>query len=253
MDITSSLLLIPVWLCWGSFLNVVAYRVLHKQSIVHPRSRCPHCNHTLAWFDLIPVFSWLLLNGSCRYCGKPISKLYPLIELLTALVMTLLVIMTPTHYIPAYFIFFSALIVTIRSDIETMLISQYMTLFIIPIGMACSYFSLLPISLEQSLAGTIFGYLFLWSITQIFLWFTGKKGMGEGDFELLALIGSFLATSGAWYSLMIGSIVGSLAALWMIHRQQATRNTKIPFGPFLAIAAMLFTLYQFMSIKLLVS
>jgi prepilin signal peptidase PulO-like enzyme (type II secretory pathway) len=119
----SYLLLVPVWLCWGSFLNVVAYRILHKKSIVKPRSQCPHCNHSLAWLDLIPVLSWVYLKGRCRYCGQPISTLYPFIEILTTLVMTLLVIMAPTRYVPAYFILFSALIVTIRSDIETMLIS----------------------------------------------------------------------------------------------------------------------------------
>jgi leader peptidase (prepilin peptidase)/N-methyltransferase len=240
------LLLIPVWLCWGSFLNVVAYRVLHKQSLVRPRSRCPHCSHALAWYDLIPVISWIFLRGQCRYCGQPISKLYPFIELLTALVMTLLIILVPTNYVPAYFILFSALIVTIRSDLETMLISQYMTLFIVPIGIVSSYFNLLPISGWQSIAGALFGYLFLWSIAQIFLLATGKKGMGEGDFELLALIGSFLGISGVWYSLMIGSIVGSLAGIFLIHYRHASRNTKIPFGPFLAIAAMAFTLYQFL-------
>jgi leader peptidase (prepilin peptidase)/N-methyltransferase len=162
--------------------------------------------------------------------------------------MTLLVILTPAHYVPAYFILFSALIVTIRSDIETMLISQYMTIFIIPVGIACSYTKLLPISVWQSLSGALFGYLFLWTIAQLFLWATGKKGMGEGDFELLALIGAFLGISGAWYSLMIGSIAGSLAGIFMIRLHKATRNTKIPFGPFLALAAIAITLYQFIPI-----
>jgi leader peptidase (prepilin peptidase)/N-methyltransferase len=157
--------------------------------------------------------------------------------------MTLLCILCPTRYIPAYFIFFSALIVSIRSDIETMLISQYMTLFIIPVGIICSYLYLLPTTLWQSLAGASLGYLVLWSITKIFLWLTGKRGMGDGDFEVLALIGSFLGISGAWYSLMIASIAGSLWGLLMIRRGTADRSTKIPFGPFLAMAAIAFTFY----------
>jgi leader peptidase (prepilin peptidase) / N-methyltransferase len=237
-----ALLLVPAWLCWGSFLNVVAYRILHNQNIVTPRSRCPCCEHVLAWYDLVPIASWIFLRGSCRYCYRQISKLYPFIETLTALVMTLLFILSPTQFIPAYFIFFSALIVSIRSDLETMLISQYMTLFIIPIGITCSYFGLLPISFWQSISGTIFGYLFLWSIARLFLWATSKRGMGDGDFELLALIGSFLGISGAWYSLMIGSIIGSIAGLIMIWHGKANQSTKIPFGPFLAGAAILITL-----------
>lgn len=226
-------------------MNVLAYRLVREQNIARPRSRCPYCKHPLSWYDNIPVFSWLFLKGHCRYCENPISILYPCIEVLTAVLMTFLVILVPTHYIPAYFILFSALIVTIRSDFETMLISQYMTIFIVPVGFFCSYFGLLPLSLWQSITGTLFGYAFLWSIAHLFLLLTGKRGMGDGDFELLALIGAFLGITGAWYSLMIGSIAGSLTGLAMIWLGKAGRNTKIPFGPFLALAAIIITLTHF--------
>lgn len=239
------LLLVPIWLCWGSFLNVVAYRLVREQSIVRPRSRCPHCQHQLTWYDNIPVISWIILGGACRYCHRTISALYPLIELLTVIVMSMLCLITPSRYIPAYFIFFSALIVTLRSDLETMLISQYVTLFIIPIGFICSYFNLLPISLTQSFMGTLFGYGFLWTIAYAFKIITGKKGMGEGDFELLALIGSFLGISGTWYSLMVASILGAVVGIIMMSFGKAGRNTKIPFGPFLSIAGILLALLRF--------
>lgn len=239
---TTTLLLVPVWLCWGSFLNVLAYRLVREQNIAKPRSRCPYCHHQLSWYDNIPVLSWLLLQGRCRSCHHSISILYPAIEILTTVVMTCLVSLVPTRFIPAYFILFSALIVTMRSDLETMLISQYMTLFIVPVGFICSYLGLLPISLWQSLMGAVFGYLFLWTLAHLFLWLTGKKGMGDGDFELLALIGSFLGLTGTWYTLMIGSISGSLVGVILILVGTATRNTKIPFGPFLAAAAIIFVL-----------
>ncbi len=239
------LLLIPIWLCWGSFLNVVAYRLVREQSIIRPRSRCPHCQHQLAWYDNIPVLSWIVLGGTCRYCHGTISVLYPLIELLTALIMSTLCLISPARYMPAYFIFFSALIVTCRSDLETMLISQYVTLFIIPIGFLCSYFNLLPISLVQSIIGAIFGYGFLWAIAYMFKVITGIQGMGEGDFELLALIGSFLGIAGTWYSLMIASILGAIIGIIMIFFGKAERNTKIPFGPFLSIAGILLALLRF--------
>lgn len=239
------LLLVPIWLCWGSFLNVAAYRLIREQSIIRPRSRCPHCQHQLAWYDNIPVISWIMLGGKCRYCYGAISALYPLIEVLTALIMLILCIITPGRYIPAYFIFFSALIVTFRSDLETMLISQYVTLFIIPIGFICSYFSLLPISLIQSIMGALFGYGFLWAIAYIFKIITGIQGMGEGDFELLALIGSFLGIAGTWYSLMIASIFGAGVGIIMMSFGKAGRNTKIPFGPFLSVAGILLALLRF--------
>ena len=246
---SGALLLVPVWLCWGSFLNVVAYRVLRKQSILKPRSRCPRCKHNLAWYDLVPVISWITLGGKCRYCHQQISLLYPSTEVFTAFVMSILIILVPSLYVPAYFILFSALIVSIRSDLETMLISRYMTLFLVPLGIAFSYFGLLPINLWQSIAGSLFGYLLLWSIARLFLRITGKKGMGEGDFELLSLIGSFLGLSGTWYSLMLGAIAGSLIGLFMVHSHHATRNTKIPFAPFLALAAIIITFYQFISFQ----
>lgn len=246
---TTTLLLVPAWLCWGSFLNVLAYRLVREQNIAKPRSQCPFCKHQLAWYDNIPVLSWCLLRGRCRYCQHQISVLYPIIEISTAVIMTCLCTLVPPHFIPAYFILFSALIVTIRSDFETMLISQYMTLFIIPIGLACSHFGLLPISLWQSMIGSVFGYLFLWTLAHFFLWLTGKKGMGDGDFELLALIGSFLGLTGAWYTLMIGSMAGSLIGLGMISLGHAGRNTKIPFGPFLAVAAIILSLLKYVSIS----
>ena len=165
---TNTLLLVPIWLCWGSFLNVLAYRLVREQNIAKPRSRCPYCNHQLSWYDNIPVISWVIFRGRCRYCAQPISILYPLIEILTAGIMTCLDHICSSSFIPAYFILFSALIVTIRSDLETMLISQYMTLFVVPIGFFCSYFGLLPISLWQSIAGAVFGYLFLWTLAHLF-------------------------------------------------------------------------------------
>ena len=136
-----------------------------------------------------------------------------------------------------------------RSDLETMLISQYMTLFIVPIGFICSYLGLLPISLWQSIIGAVFGYLFLWTLAHLFLWLTGKKGMGDGDFELLALIGSFLGLYGTWYTLMIASIAGSLIGLALISLGRAGRNTKIPFGPFLAAAAIILVLLKYLLIN----
>ena len=245
MELFNTFVLIPLWLCWGSFLNVLSYRLVRGQNIATPGSRCPACHHAIAWFDNIPVISWVLLGGSCRHCKKPISILYPCIELLTAIVMTLLLILVPLRFAPAYFILFSALIVSIRSDLETLLISQYVTIFLVPIGFLCAHLGLLPITPLQSLAGSLFGYLFLWILASLFLVLTGKKGMGEGDFELLALIGSFLGIHGTWLTLVAGSVTGSLIGISLIMRGSATRTTKIPFGPFLALSAIIYVLCSF--------
>jgi leader peptidase (prepilin peptidase)/N-methyltransferase len=235
---------VPFFLCWGSFLNVVGYRLIHEKSFIYPRSHCTHCKHTLAWYDLIPVISYLMLKGKCRYCHKSISFLYPLIELITAVIMPLLLLRVDSLYFPSYFIFFSALIVTIRTDLDLMLISRFVTLFLVPLAFILSFFSLLFISPLESFLGAFFGYGILFFIDSIFKLITKKTGIGQGDLDLLSFIGSFTGIYGAWFSLMFGSIIGSaIAGAYMLITKQ-TQGFKIPFGPFLGLGAMMYVLYH---------
>lgn len=236
-------------MCWGSFLNVLAYRIIQGTSIITPRSSCPHCTSLIAWYDNIPVVSWVLLSGKCRSCHQPISFLYPFIEILTAVVFTLLCLYLPYHYFLSYFIFFSALIVTIRSDIETMLISRYATLFLVPVGIGLSMYGFLPISFRESIGGALFGYFFLFGINYIFKYLRQMDGIGEGDFDLLLFIGSFTGIVGCWISITIGSVLGSLYGIITMLTQKDTnmaqfQSTKIPFGPFLAFGALIFVFIQ---------
>ncbi len=237
-------------LIWGSFLNVVGYRLILGQSITG-RSRCPHCNHTITWYDLIPIISFVLLGGKCRTCHKPISWLYPFVELLTAIIMTALCLTTPTVYIPAYIIFFSALIVTIRSDIETMLISRYATVFLIPLGILLSSVGLLPITGTESVASAIVGSGLLWLIGKIFYVITGKVGMGQGDVDLLAFIGSFIGLVGLWVTIMTASLLGSIFGLSYMLATGTKHSVRIPFGPFLALGAIGYVLYAHQLIPVL--
>lgn len=209
-----------------------------------PRSSCPHCHHQLPWYDLIPVISWVVLKGSCRSCKKPISLLYPCIELLTVVLMMALYCTVPFHYFPAYFLFFSALIVTIRSDMETMLISRYVTLFLVPLGLLFSLVGLLPISLLDSITGAFLGYFFLWAMARGFYRLTHKHGIGQGDLELLSFIGSFLGVLGCWASLLLGAVIGSLVGVGYIAVTRSSHSVKIPFGPFLALGAISYVLFQ---------
>jgi len=193
---------------------------------------------------MIPILSWIILRGKCRNCQNPISWLYPFIELLTAIVLCFLFVRIPVMYIPAYFIFFSALIVTIRTDIETMLISRFVTLFLVPAGFIFSFFELLPITPLNSISGALLGYFFLYFFSTVFKKLTGKEGIGTGDFELLAFIGAFTGVIGCWTSLVLGSICGSLFGLIQIVSGKGKRFSKIPFGPFLALSAIIFVLFQ---------
>jgi leader peptidase (prepilin peptidase) / N-methyltransferase len=170
--------------------------------------------------------------------------LYPIIELLTAGIVSALYIFIPHQYFLGYFIFSSALIVTIRSDIEIMMISRFMTLFLIPVGCMLSTFDLLPITFIESTLGALFGYVSLLSIAQIFYWATGKQGLGQGDIDLMAFIGSFTGIAGCWATLLIGSMSGSFFGIIYILIYKPGLHTRIPFGPFLAFGALSFIFFQ---------
>lgn len=238
------ILVILLGALWGSFLNVVAFRLINNQSIVTPRSRCTKCRKTIAWYDNIPVISWLLLHATCRWCSQPISCLYPFIELVTsALFATTYLIIDPSYWI-SYFIFFSALIVIIRTDLEYMLIIPEFCLYPGLYALIASYVGLLPISLTQSIIGALIGYFSLWSIATIHYCITKRQGLGEGDFDLLALIGAFTGPEGILLTLLIASWSGTIIAGLYLLATGNKLNARIPFPPLLALGAAVYVLVQ---------
>lgn len=246
--VLNNLLIALLFLCWGSFLNVMAYRMLYGVPFFGPksaRSRCPHCKEVIAWYDLIPLVSWLWLRARCRRCQAPISWLYPLIEAITLFSLWGLYVYVDPQYWIAYGIFFSALIITIRTDLEEMIILRPFTLGILPLGLVFSFFGYLPISLASSILGAILGFLLLGSVRYGYYWYSGEHGMGDGDPELLAAIGAFVGPLGCWIALLIGSCLGSLVGLGLVVLYgAAARKKPLPFGPFLAIGAFIYVIFQ---------
>lgn len=208
------------------------------------RSACPYCHRQLSWYELIPVVSWVLLRGKCRTCRSTILWLYPFIEIITAFSLLALWYMTPMPYAITYFLFFSALLVTMRTDIEHMLILDTATLYMAPVGVVAACLGLLPITCLQSFIGGVVGYGILWLLKTVHTWLTGKDGMGEGDLLLLMMIGTFLGPLGVWFTLLIGSLIGSLCALILYALGQYQRNLQLPFGAFLVVGAMAYTILQ---------
>jgi len=180
----------------------------------------------------------------CRTCHTSISLLYPFIELLTLIILSTLYYYVPSDYFFGYFILISALIVTIRSDLETMLISRYVTLCLVPFGLLFSALGLLPISLTESIVGSFVGFGGLYLIAYTFYRLTGKNGLGQGDIDLLALIGAFTGTIGCWATILIGSVTGSVLGLIYMRSKQSRTSIKIPFGPFLAFGAISYIFWQ---------
>lgn len=227
--------------CWGSFLNVLAYRITFDKPFFTQRSMCPACGKIIYWYDNIPLISWVLLRGQCRFCHEPISLLYPFIELTSGIILTAIFwTQGLTLSFLGYFLFFSALLVATRSDLEAMIIPQFFTLWLVPVGFLFSCFNLIEIFPLESLLGACFGYGLLWVVAKTFKYATKKEGLGEGDMELLAMIGSFLGPIGVWFSLMIGSSVGMLIGGGYLLFAKKDRYTRIPFGPFLALGAIIY-------------
>lgn len=232
-----------MFLAWGSYLNSLGHRLLHLDDFLKTRSFCPNCKHIIAWYDNFPILSWLLLKARCRSCKQQISWLYPFIEFITIIFLLFLWKTVSTHYFLTYFIFFSALIVTIRTDFDQMLISRFMTLYLIPLGFIASIVHYLPLSPIMSITGSVFGYCILWCTQKISFFVTKQDSLGQGDLELLAFIGAFTGPIGCWMSLSIGSIIGTFVSLiFMAITKQ--RITTIPFGPYLSLGAIFFVLFQ---------
>lgn len=243
-DFLFSILVFVYAILWGSFLNVVAYRLLHNKAFFRARSMCTACKKTLYWYDLIPIISWLILCGKCRFCKQPISSLYPCIELITALIFMLMVYFIAPLYWIGYGIFFSALIITIRTDLETLSILRYFSLGLIPLGVVLSIAQFLPLSIFASITGAFFGYSLLWLVRTLYKLCTNTIGIGQGDLELLSGIGAFIGITGCWFTLLFGSLLGTVFGLIIIATSHKTKKDKIPFGPCLALGAITFTLFQ---------
>ena len=248
----------------GSFLNVCIARLPLDQSIVHPRSRCPRCGSAIAWFDNIPVVSYLVLRGKCRKCGQPISLRYPIVELLNAFCYlwtyaefglsgeALLVMLLCSSFVVITFI-----------DLDHQIIPDVITLPGIAIGLAAAPFFMSalagppPFSLGQvtafsgpyasALVNSVIGLLFGGGPLFLIGWIWEKvrkvEAMGGGDVKLMAMVGTFLGWKGALLSIFIGAFAGSIVGVTLIALKKHESDKVIPFGPFLVIGALISLFY----------
>jgi leader peptidase (prepilin peptidase)/N-methyltransferase len=243
----------------GSFLNVCIYRFPRDLSVVRPRSFCPECEKPIAWYDNIPLLSFLLLKGRCRHCGKSISARYPAVEALTAvLFFSFAGALGPT--LPALkFCLLSALLLgMIFADLEELILPDEFTLGGIAAGLALSWvvpisdgtanilFSIVGAPLNThtlSLADSVLGA----AIPSGFLWLTGalyeklrhKEGLGFGDVKMVAAIGAFLGLHNTLLTLIAGSLLGSVVGLvYILATRKDHKSYPLPFGTFLGIGAI---------------
>lgn len=217
----------------GSFFNVVGLRVPLKQSIVAPRSACPQCGHQLRALELIPVLSFLFQGGKCKRCKKPISPLYPIVELLTAVlfVMAPLILGWNWEVIIAWTLI-SLFMIIFVSDVTYMLIPNkillaYSAIFVIE----RLFFPLMP--WWNSLVGAAVGFVLLLSIAVV-----SNGGMGGGDIKLFAVIGFVVGTKTVLLSFFLATLYGAAFGIAALLLRKVKRGNPIPFGPFIAVGTL---------------
>ena len=228
----------------GSFLNVCILRLPKEESIVWPGSHCPHCKHPIKFYDNIPIVSYILLKGRCRYCHSPISFQYPLVEGTTALASLILFMkFGPSLSYLFYFLFVAALIVITVIDLYHQIIPDVISLPGIGVGLVASL--MIPqITLSNSLMGILLGSGSLFLVSAYYEWLRKKEGMGLGDAKLLAMIGAFLGWKAVILTILIGSLIGSIIGIMVMVLKGKDFKYAIPFGPFLSVGAVIALFYQ---------
>ncbi len=234
-----------VGLSVGSFLNVVITRLPQREQVALGRSCCPHCRHSLLWFDIIPLFSYIRLQGRCRWCGAAIPYRYPLVELAGALLALALWFTFPfSPLLLAYGPFTMALLALSVIDLEQGLLPDAITLPGIGLGLLLSLF--LPgLGFLRAAAGALGGAVLFQGIAWGYKKWSGRPGMGGGDVKLMAMIGAFLGLEALpwviFFSASLGTLAGILVVLAKGHWQEGRwRCVPIPYGPFLAVGALIY-------------
>jgi leader peptidase (prepilin peptidase) / N-methyltransferase len=235
-DVAASLLVALIGACVGSFLNVCIYRLPRGESLAWPASHCTSCARPLAWFENIPIVSWLVLRGRCRSCRGAITLRYPLVEGITAILFAgAWTVYGPTPLLMVRLLFVCALVVLFAIDLEHQILPNVITLPGVAVGLAASIF--VAPGWTASLIGLLAGGLFPFLIAEAYLRLRGREGMGMGDFKMLAMVGAFLGWPLVWVTLLLACALGIViggGALVISRRGLATR---IPFGTFIAVAA----------------
>jgi len=227
----------------GSFLNVCIVRLPRGESLLRPPSHCPHCNKPIRFYDNIPIISYMILRGKCRYCNNRISLQYPVVEALTGLLaIALFMKYGPSMQFLLLFLFSSALLIITFIDLAHQIIPDAISIPGIPCGIGASL--LVPmVSWQESLLGILAGGGLLLFIAVGYKWITGREGMGGGDIKLLAMMGAWLGWKAIPFIILASSLIGIVVGGGTGLLLKKSLRAKIPFGPFLAIASLIYVFF----------
>lgn len=237
----------------GSFLNVVVYRLPAGLSLTQPPSRCPKCMTRLRKRENVPIVGWLMLRGQCAHCGTDISMRYPIVEMITALLfLSIFLVFGFSLQTLGYWTFISFLLALALIDMDTLTLDSRLMKSGLILGLA--FQTTIAAALTGTLAGTIQGFVWaiagavlgLWGLdllTWIGRFFFGPNAMGGGDAKLLAVIGAWVGIKLMVLSCFLACVVGSVFGLIAIALKVLKRGNPFPFGPFLALGAILSVFY----------
>jgi len=234
MEILGYTYLFIFGLVFGSFYNVVGIRLAHNESIVFPRSHCPHCGHTLTATELIPALSYLFQKGRCRNCSASVSAKYPFFELLTASLFTISPLLTGwSKDLPVALVLVSLVVIVSIADIDSMIIPNKVLLFFGITGILLRLF-IPTVPWWNGWVGAVTGFIMLSLIAIL-----SKDGMGGGDIKYFAVLGLFVGVKGIVLSLVLAAVLGLVYGLFAILILKKDRKEPIPFGPFIGAATLI--------------
>lgn len=228
-------------LIFGSFANVIIYRLPQNKSIAYPNSFCPKCKKRISWYDNIPVFSFLLLKGKCRHCRKKISLRYPLIEFMTALLFLAATIRFGWNW--TLWIrdwpFILLLVCITFIDLDHRIIPDSLNFIGLGLGLITSFWVSEP-GWILSFSGAVLGFCLFYFLALIYYKWSGQHGLGGGDIKFLAMLGAYVGIEGVFATILISSVLGSILGilLALYHKEKNVMKSSLPYGPFLVIGGL---------------
>jgi len=243
-----SILVFFIGICLGSFANVCIYRLPKNKQIITGRSFCPKCKKTIKWFDNIPLISFLLLNGKCRKCHKPISLKYFIIELITGIGF-LLIYLNFNNYLTIIFlsVLFLLYLIIFFIDLKHFIIPDGLNFGIMALAIFKNFLLNFNTSfihdINQSIIGGILGYLSIWIIIYLYRVIKKIEAMGLGDAKLMTGIGLLFGWQSIPFVLFISAALGLIFVIPFLINKKKNLRSKIPFGPFIITACFIYFLY----------
>lgn len=225
---------------FGSFANVVIYRLPKDESVITPGSHCYACKKPVRFYDNIPILSWFILRGKCRSCGAPFSFRYCFVEILTAFLFAgAFLKLGWSYYLLEILVLLLGLVIVSFIDLDLYIIPDKISLPGIALGVIGALINP-ERHIGDALLGVLLGGGFLWAVAYVYLLLKKEEGMGGGDIKLLAWIGALLGWKSVPFIILSSSILGSIVGVFLIWKHKGNMKTIIPFGPYIALGAIIY-------------